>query len=401
MKKIIYVLLFLLITVSSCGQRRDQRVRGSLYVAESLFVNDSVSMEDIAHVLADTFGMPFGYMTNAHVADGLLLGYKLVIQDTMLTRWVFTDWTGTGNGDGFVYDILADTNFMDATPLITVANDFDLSNAGGRGSDSVGRKIPPGYWVWAVIDGTPTTTPTRLAGELLYTEARGQTPSSFFIGGSGGGTPPAGDSTNLSFAQWLFENNTADSSGAGNNLTGAPDSYDSSNPYQGTYSGEYETSVTSTFNGALFDNDTIYYALAMYNESSESDRTRQYFLSLGNTTDGITMELDGINGDLEVHRYVSGSDSEVRTGNGDFTEDAWHTVIIQIFGTTCNIYIDGTLSNSGGSTLTGGMYNTGTATLGTNLESWVDNIQPGNAILTADERNAFDTRPAWVRKREN
>jgi hypothetical protein len=60
----------------------------------------------------------------------------------MYTRLVITDWSGSGTGSGFTYDVVADTNFMDATPLITIANDLELSDDGGRGVDSVGQKIP-------------------------------------------------------------------------------------------------------------------------------------------------------------------------------------------------------------------------------------------------------------------
>jgi hypothetical protein len=255
--------------------------------------------------------------------------------------------------------------------------------------------------VWSVVDGSPTTTPTVLAGALVYTEARGFTDPSWLGTTTGGGAPPGGDSTAVSFAQFLFENNVNDGSGNGNNLTGAPDSYETTTVYQGTYSAKYESTTSSTISGALFGTTDVYVAFAFHNPSTETDRTRHYILQLGDATDGLTIEYDGNNGDLEVHRYVSSTDYEVRTANGDITEDAWHTIIVQFSGTTCNIYVNGTLENSGGSTLTGGFYNTGTASIGYALESFIDNLQFGNDVLTSAERDHYDSHPNWLIKRED
>jgi hypothetical protein len=214
--------------------------------------------------------------------------------------------------------------------------------------------------------------------------------------------PPTGDSIILADVWLQFENNTADSSGNGLDFTGAPGSYSTTTVWQGTYSAKYENTGFFSSRAATFlDDDTVAFVIPVNNPSAETDRARQYWVQVGDETDGFTIEHDGVNNDIEVHKYVSSVDYEYRTGNSDFTKDQWEFVVVQFVDSDVTIYINDVDETTTPGSTVDGVHNTGTMTLGYRSESFLDAIQIYNKrILSSAQRTWLRTHPDNVLREE-
>lgn len=210
---------------------------------------------------------------------------------------------------------------------------------------------------------------------------------------------PQEDSTILAEVWYLFENNTADSSGNNRPFTTAPDSYNGSIYMQGAYSGEYESTTESTVGSFTWDQEPMTIVVNLYKPSAETSTGRHYIMRRGNATDGWTLELDGNNLDIELHKYNSGVEVEYRTGNGDFTEDQWVQVMVIIDGSDVTFYLDGVDETSGSvGTETATMYTGGNVTMGFALDANIDAVAIYKLAPTTLQRDWIIANPTDVLK---
>jgi hypothetical protein len=196
-----------------------------------------------------------------------------------------------------------------------------------------------------------------------------------------------------------MDSNQADSSGNARDFTGAPDSYNTSIYMQGTASAKYESTTESTLGSFPWDQEPLAIAVNVYKPSAETSTGRHYIMRRGDFTNGWTLELDGINLDVELHKYNSGVEVEHRTGNGDFTEDQWVQILIIIDGSSVVLYLDGvdeTSTTVGTPTAT--MYTGGDVTMGWALDGLIDAPAIYMFLPTTTQRNFIIANPTEVLK---
>lgn len=133
--------------------------------------------DSLAHLLVDTMQFVFGYGIGLPgdticAFDGAILGAFFNDQDTLLSKYVRDNWIGSGTGSGFVYDIVADPIYRDATPAYTIASNQTISNDGGESGGNLDIEVPPNHYIWCEIDGTPTTKPTNLIIIFEFAKSR-------------------------------------------------------------------------------------------------------------------------------------------------------------------------------------------------------------------------------------
>jgi hypothetical protein len=210
-----------------------------------------------------------------------------------------------------------------------------------------------------------------------------------------------GDSIVLAEVWYLFENNVADSSGNGWNGSYSG-SYDASNYKQGSYGIEFESSDILTVGDFDIDNDTIAIGFWYYHPSNESDDHAAKIAVSGNTTNGWSLEIDQPNGDVEFHKYVSGTDYQARTTNGQIGEDAWYYILMQTYGNlggNCKIYVNNSDVTYDDDTDASGTFDTGQIEMGSNLNSTLDNVTFFNHMfLTSDQRTYLYQHPSTTLK---
>lgn len=211
----------------------------------------------------------------------------------------------------------------------------------------------------------------------------------------GGVAPPAeasGDSTILAEVWYQFENNSADSSG--NAVDGTySGGYDAGIYKQGSYGVEFEASDIWTFDSFTL-NDTFDIIFWYYHESAETESYTADLARRGNTTDGWSLEFDQINGDVEFHKFVSGTDYEARTFNGllDVWHDDWLFVVIQVSGPTIAIWLDNLNVTNDVDPIVDD-YQTGVITMGATVNSTVDSYQIYNFNTTPEQRTYLMDHP--------
>ena len=183
----------------------------------------------------------------------------------------------------------------------------------------------------------------------------------------------------LASVWYQFEENQADSSGNARDFTTAPDSYSESIFMQGAASANYGLANESTVGSFVWNQEPMTIEVNVNKLSPSTSLGRHYIMRRGDQTNGWTLELDGNNFDIELHKYNSGVEVEYRTGNGDFTENQWEQIVVVIDGSDVTFYINGsnqTAASIGVETAT--MYTGGDVTMGFDMDAYED----GYAIYT-------------------
>lgn len=213
------------------------------------------------------------------------------------------------------------------------------------------------------------------------------------------------DSLFIAEVVYYAENNSNDETGNGWNGSYAG-GYNASYSIQGEYS-IFLNSSTNLFTVGDYDidNDTIAISFWYLHRSGYSSNSAAQIAASGNTTNGWSLEMDQGNGDLEFHKYVSGTDYEARTPNSTFANtDTWYHIIIQTHGNGggyCDMYVDGADADTDNITDASGTFDTGQITMGGNTSgtgTCVDNIAFFNMFLTSDQRTYLYNHPETTLK---
>jgi len=215
------------------------------------------------------------------------------------------------------------------------------------------------------------------------------------------------DSTVLATVWYLGENNTDDSSG---------------NDWDGTYSGGFNASYKIQGSYSIFFNqytwaipefdineDTIAISFWYLHRSGYSTNGAARIAASGNTTNGWSLEADQGNNDVEFHKYVSGTDYEARTSNGQVsTDDTWYHVILQTYGSGggyADLYVNTSDVTADNITEASGSFDNGAITMGENTGgtgTCVDNFAFFNGmVLTSDQRTYLYNHPETTLKEAN
>jgi len=358
MKKLIACFIFLALFIGTFAQQpNDRKFWKNIWVKDTvkggnLQITNIIELGTVGYLLEDTAVTEFGYDDDDFIVSGAVMGKKLNLPDTLHAFRVITDWVGTGAGSGFNFDILADTSFNDATPLITVANNLTIGTNGVRGDDSIDADIPPGYYYWAEVDGAPSVTPTELSISLLHYSSRGFTRSDFY------GTAPE-CITYDALSRYYFEQDGVDEEGV-NNLTPNSVTYGTTSPPQGTYYGVSSSSQNWDVPSISYGDEIT---MAFWVKVTNAGSTKTVFDS-----DGLKIEIQGTDDQLTVKTDDGNTESTYETGNDvDVATNTWiHVaVVIDRLAPSIIFYING-VAEGGSGVIQDDFDNVSTGYLGSN-----------------------------------
>jgi len=341
MKRFAICGIFLLLFIGVSAQERgDKKVFGNIWVKDtvkgtSLAITNATQLGTVAYLLEDTAVTELGYDDDDFIVAGAVMKKKLNLPDTLHAFRVASDWLGTGAGSGFTFDIFADTALNATSPLITVANDLNIGTNGARGDDSINVSIPPGYWIWSEVVGSPSVTPTTLSISLLHSSVRGYTRSVFY------GAGEAACETSYATAFWRFENNTNDEKSAYALTANGGATYTAS-ACNGSYSGDLNGSGRYFSHSAINLGNDFTIAARFNPLAGGSYKTLYSNIAVG-TDDGFEIQVDADGDDIYVLTGNGSSWTNATALNCGISLSACNDIVV-VFnrsGQTADIYLDG------------------------------------------------------------